>query len=134
MLIRGGEKFSPHDLEAAAQELPVIRRAAVVQGQDADARIIAVLEVDRALLQDSAAMSRLSRQVKSAAFARAGIAPDSCWFVGSGRIPSTENGKMKHAELRAQIDRGVFAATWSDTMPVESAPTTKDERHVAAVA
>lgn len=126
MIIRGGEKFSPHDLEAASQDLSAIRRAAVIQSQRAEARIIAVLEVDRRLLHDSEVLARLSRQYRSAAFARAGIAPDSCWFVCGGQIPCTENGKMRHATLRAEIDAGRFVAAWSDT--------SQEERHVAAVA
>jgi fatty-acyl-CoA synthase len=118
MLIRGGQKFSPHDLEAAAQEIPAIRRAAVVQSDREDASIIAVLEVDRLLLRDPAELQRLARQYRKAAYARAGIPPDSCWFVWGGRIPCTENGKMQHAALRAQIDSGEFFATWSDTSEV----------------
>ena len=119
MLVRGGEKFSPHDLEAAAQDIPEIRRAAVVQSGREHASIIAVLEVDRLLLRDHAELKRLARQYRSAAHARAGIAPDSCWFIWGGRLPYTENGKMQHAALRAQIDSGEFFATWSDTSEVD---------------
>lgn len=120
MLVRSGEKYSPHDLEAAAQEISAICRAAVVQSQRDDARIIAVLEVDRPLLQNTTELHRLARLYRSAAHARAGLAPDGCWFVPGGSLPCTENGKMRHAALRAQIDRGEFLATWSDTSPAES--------------
>ncbi|TJZ62549.1 class I adenylate-forming enzyme family protein [Chitiniphilus eburneus] len=118
LLVRGGEKYNPHDIEDAAQGFAAIRRAGVVQ-QD-HGRIVAVLETDRLLLGDAPTLRELAAAIRRAAHARAGIAPDACWFIGAGRIPLTENGKMQHAVLRRLIDSGTLAPVWSDT-PLEAA-------------
>ena len=114
MLMSSGKKYSPHDLEAAATGMPAIRRAAVVQSSRGDERIIAVLEVGGTLLQDEVELERLSCSYRTAAQARAGIAPSDCWFVPDGCLPCTDNGKMRHAALRAGIDHGRFRAAWAD--------------------
>ncbi len=103
LLIRGGEKYSPHDLESLALSEPLIRRAAVVQTDDEAARIIAVLEVDRLKLGDTEAMHKLARSFSKISHVNAGIAPDEIWFEPGGVLPTTENGKMRHAALRQSI-------------------------------
>lgn len=114
LLVRGGEKYSPHDLEMAAQPMADIRRAAVVQLGDEAAAIVAVLEVDRLRLGDAGWRAGLARHFRQAAFAAAGLQPDACWLVAGGRIPTTENGKFRHAALRDMIERGELRPEWAD--------------------
>ena len=115
MLVCGARKLSPHDLEAAAAEMPPIGRAAVVQSARAEARIIAVLEVGRKVLQDESELQRLSCSYRNAARQRSGIAPSDCWFVLDGCLPCTDDGKIRHAALRSGIDHGRFIPAWADT-------------------
>ncbi|MET3133692.1 acyl-CoA synthetase (AMP-forming)/AMP-acid ligase II [Oxalobacteraceae bacterium GrIS 1.11] len=114
MLVRAGQKYSPHDMEMAAAGIPEVRRAAVVQLPDASAAIVAALEVDRRLLQQPTLLAVLARTYRQAAFAQAGVAPDACWFLAGGTIPSTENGKFRHAALGAMIAAGVLRPGWAD--------------------
>lgn len=120
LLVRGGEKYSPHDLEMAAQAIADIRRAAVVQLDEPAASIVAVMEVDRLRLADTAWLAALARSFRQMAFAAAGIQPDTCWFVSGGRIPTTENGKFRHAALREMIESGELRPEWAD-VELESA-------------
>lgn len=114
MLMRAGRKYSPHDLEMAARAFPELRRAAVVQLPNASAPIVSVLEIDRRLLSDPDQLAPLARSYRQSAFALAGIAPDACWFVPGGTIPTTENGKFRHAALGAMIASGALQAGWAD--------------------
>jgi acyl-CoA synthetase (AMP-forming)/AMP-acid ligase II len=103
LIVRAGEKFSPHDIETLAQAQPQVRRAAVVQNDDDAATVIAVLEVDRPRLGDTAALEALARDLCREAHRHIGLAPDTCWFVAGGTIPVTENGKVRHAALRQSL-------------------------------
>lgn len=114
LLLRAGEKYSPHDLEMAAQAIAGIRRAAVVQLGDGAGSIIAVLEVDRSRLADAGRLVPLARDFRRAGFSAAGIQPDACWFVGGGCIPTTDNGKFRHAALREMIELGRLRPAWAD--------------------
>jgi acyl-CoA synthetase (AMP-forming)/AMP-acid ligase II len=113
LFVHGASKHALHDVEAAANELLGIGRVAVVRSERDHSRLIAVLEVARALLQDKAMLQQLSRCYEFAARARTGIAPSDCWFIPVGSLPCTENGKPRHAWLRAQIDRGRFVPAWA---------------------
>jgi acyl-CoA synthetase (AMP-forming)/AMP-acid ligase II len=114
MLVRAGQKYSPHDLEMAAHAFPELRRAAVVQLQNAGAAIVSVLEIDRRMLVKPAVLSDLARRYRQSAFAVSGLSPDACWFVGGGTIPTTENGKFRHAALGEMIETGALQAGWAD--------------------
>lgn len=114
LLIRGGEKYSPHEIETAAQTLPAVRRAGVVQLQGGRHPIVAVLEVERTLLREPARLGELAGRLRQLAHQRAGIGPDCCWFVSGGTIPLTENGKMQHGALRQRIADGSLQALWAD--------------------
>lgn len=115
MLVRTGQKYSPHDLEMAAHDFPQLRRVAVVQLQNAKTTIVSVLEVDRRLLNDEKTLSDLARQYRQAAFKFGGISPDVCMFVMGGTIPTTENGKFRHAALRTMIESGTLKPGWADS-------------------
>lgn len=112
MLVRSGQKYSPHDIEMAAHGFPELRRAAVVQLQTTS--IVAVLEVDRRMLNDPATLAALAKRYRQSAFTAAGISPDACWFVSGGTIPTTENGKFRHMALRVMIETGVLQPGWTD--------------------
>jgi acyl-CoA synthetase (AMP-forming)/AMP-acid ligase II len=114
MLVRAGQKYSPHDLEMAAHAFPELRRAAVVQLQNASAAIVSVLEIDRRMLVKPELLLDLAQRYRQSAFAVSGLSPDACWFVGGGTIPTTENGKFRHAALAKMIETGALQAGWAD--------------------
>lgn len=114
MLIRGGEKHSPHDIETAASSIGCIRRAAVIQTQDRHARIICLLDMERRLLHDPSRLDDLARQVRRAIQQRGCLSPDVCAFVPAGSIPVTDNGKVRHADLRARWQDGSLPIAWCD--------------------
>lgn len=130
LLIRGGEKYSPHDLESTALAWPEVRRAAVVQIDDATQQIVAVLEVDRLLLKDPSALAVLGNAISQATHARCGLVADQYGFVPSGAIPATENGKTRHLELRRLIANGQLQPHWTDL--ARGVP--RQEHHAAATA
>lgn len=113
LLVRAGEKYSAHDIESVAQQIDGVRRAAVVQSENCQGTIFAVLEVDRRMLTDTTSLQQITQGVKRSSFAAVGLAPDRCGFVASGDLPCTENGKLRHATLRAKIDASDFKAVWS---------------------
>lgn len=116
LLIRAGAKYCPHDLEAAAQKHPAVRRAAAVQPrleEAAEDPVVAVLEVDRLLLKDPQALEGLAKEVRRACGAECALVPDVLWTVPGGRLPVTENGKLRHAALAEAIRSGAFQPAWS---------------------
>lgn len=114
MLIRGGEKHSPHDLETAASSVDGVRRAAVIQAQDQHARIVCLLETERHVLRDESRLDNLARQVRLAIQRRGYLSPDVCAFVPAGSIPVTDNGKVRHAGLRTLWQAGSLPVVWRD--------------------
>lgn len=126
MLIRNGEKHSPHDLESAALGVEAIRRAAVIQTQDFSARIICLLEVERRCWKAPGTLPRLARKVRQAIQQQCALSPDICAFLPAGSLPSTDNGKMQHALLRSRWQDGSWPQIWRDDQ--EESP------HVASLA
>jgi acyl-CoA synthetase (AMP-forming)/AMP-acid ligase II len=128
MLIRGGAKFSPHDLESTVLVLPEVRRAAVVQpqlGKGEQDPIVAVLEVERWLLKAPERLVSIAHACRQACGMAAGLVPDQVWFVSGGQIPTTENGKLRHRALAEAIALCTFRAAWID--PPTPAPQEADQ-------
>lgn len=120
LIIRSGEKYSAHELESIAQGIEGVRRAAVVQSQNDAGVISAILEVDRRMLNDPAALRSIEQQLRKRAISSVGIAADRCGFVASGRLPCTENGKLRHVALRTSIDEDKFDAVWPQHLEVNA--------------
>lgn len=120
MLIRGGVKHSPHDLENAAVSVAGIRRAAVIQTTRRDAAVMCLLEVGQPQLRDRAQLATLAERVRHAIRQRTTLSPDVCAFLPAGHIPVTDNGKVRHATLREHWQAGRLAIAWFDTDPGEA--------------
>ncbi len=113
LIIRGGEKFSPADLESLALSYPEVVAAAVVgQRNDEDPigfeRIVLVLELAGKLLDNPLALERLCAELCRESNRRFRYQPDRILVTPKGTLPCTSNGKMQHQKLRQQIEHDVF--------------------------
>ena len=134
VLIRGGKKHSPHDLEMAARSTPGIRRAAVIQAQDRHAQIICLLEVEHHLLQEDAQIPTLVSRVRLAIQHRTGLSPDICACLPAGCSPVTDNGKVRHALLRTAWENGKLPIRWREQSRENGAnPESKEKGNVASL-
>jgi fatty-acyl-CoA synthase len=114
LIIRGGEKYAPQDIERFANAREGIAMSGAVgvpplageKGGNYDERLCLVLEASRKLLEDSAAMEAVASAIGRDSFANSGIRPDVCFFVPANTLPFTVNGKLRHQALREMILSG----------------------------
>lgn len=103
MIKRAGTAVAPRELEEAAQRAPEVRIAAALGVHDA-ARdrevIVVVVEAVAAEEEGDRIAAEVSRHVVDVM----GFAPDRVMVVAPRTIPRTENGKLRHALLRAAIE------------------------------
>jgi acyl-CoA synthetase (AMP-forming)/AMP-acid ligase II len=113
LVIRGGLKLAPAELEAlAARQEEVSLAAAVgVNGKDdRGERLALVVEVARNVLEDGGARRRIARELVRAAQRQLTYRPDLVVFSARGRIPLALNGKIQHGALREQLSTGTYPA------------------------
>jgi acyl-CoA synthetase (AMP-forming)/AMP-acid ligase II len=111
LIIRGGEKLAPSDLESIAFLEPEIALCAVVgvdDGAGAMPSVVLVAEIDKGVRSRPDGLRALARRVCAAARRRIGYAPDRLVFAAKGRIPTTLNGKVQHAVLKELLEKGQF--------------------------
>lgn len=118
LIIRGGEKFSPGDLEALAGRFSEIQMSGVIslppeQGVVADDTIVLVLEVPRKIAKDEAAMLDLAAKIDALSQDACGYKADRFLFGTKASIPLTTNGKMQHQALRKLILDDAFPALFA---------------------
>lgn len=105
LLKRGGALLAPRELEEAAQLVRGVRAAAAVGLEDPDGdateRIIVAVEAD-----DDAVSEELSQNVAREIERAIGFAPERVLVLPPRSIPTTENGKIRHAALRSMIANG----------------------------
>jgi fatty-acyl-CoA synthase len=103
ILFAGGRNIFPQDIEAAAAEVPGVRRGRVaafgVPGRRGDDLIVAVESPD----PDTAP---LRRDIRAAILAEFGLAPHAVLLVPSGGLPKTSSGKLRRAETRRRYQCG----------------------------
>lgn len=109
LIVRGGEKFSPHDSETIALQHPEIRQAAVITVESpasGDATTVAILEVNKPLLKERDRLATLAKAIHGESQRRASYAPQRFAFVPAGTLPVTENGKIRYPALRESLQTG----------------------------
>jgi fatty-acyl-CoA synthase len=108
MLKRGGAVIAPRELEEAAQRVPEVRVAAAVgltpDAADGEAIVVVVEAHDHAT-----AGRRIAAAVSCEIAEQAGLAPDRVLVVAPRSIPRTDNGKIRHDRLRAELERAQTA-------------------------
>jgi len=103
MLKRAGTVIAPRELEEVAQRVPEVRIAAALGVRDAARdRETIVLVVEAAAADEDG--DRIAAEVSRHLVDAMGFAPDRVMVVAPRTIPRTENGKLRHARLRAAIE------------------------------
>jgi len=103
VLFAAGRNVFPQDVEAAAAEVPGVRRGAVaafgVPSQRGDRLVVAVES-------RGAEPARLRRDVAAAVLAEVGLAPYAVVALPPGRLPKTSSGKLRRVETRRRYQSG----------------------------
>jgi acyl-CoA synthetase (AMP-forming)/AMP-acid ligase II len=104
LIVIGGEKYAPHDLEAAINQVDGVREGcAVVFGVLSDARgtedLAAVVETR---LTDNAALDALRQRIRDAVSAATGLGLRHVLLVPPGGIEKTTSGKLARRATRAR--------------------------------
>lgn len=107
LVIKGGRKYHPQDLEAAANEVPGIRKGLVVAfdapAEGGPGEILVLVAETR---EPAAAHGALERAVNDAVLAAVGTPVDRVVLVPPGTIPKTSSGKLRRRETRERFLAG----------------------------
>jgi acyl-CoA synthetase (AMP-forming)/AMP-acid ligase II len=117
LIKRGGGVVAPRELEEAAERVAAVRLSAAVglPGASGGEEAVLVAEVDPAAAGDGAAQ-RVAAEIVDAVGTSLGWAPEILLVVPR-TIPRTENGKVRHGEVRRLLaggELGSAAALWGD--------------------
>lgn len=112
LIIRGGEKFSPSDLEALSMEHGDVQMSGVVgvisDKNNPDEQIVLVMEVAKKVLDQEYAQRELAKKICVEAQERCRYMPDVIVYTNKGCIPVTNNGKLQHQVMRKAIEDDSF--------------------------
>ena len=102
LIIKGGRNLSPHEAEAAAGDVPGVRRGCVAAFGAADAergteQFVVVAETR---VTDAEAREALLRAVTAAVTDALGVAPDHVALAPPGSAPKTSSGKIRRGAAR----------------------------------
>jgi fatty-acyl-CoA synthase len=105
MLKRGGAVLAPRELEEAAQNIEHVKVAAAVGVARADESmtedIVLAIEIDPRAEDADGVAAAAAAEVHRVL----GFAPDRVIVLPPRAIPRTYNGKIRHAELRKQLEK-----------------------------
>jgi acyl-CoA synthetase (AMP-forming)/AMP-acid ligase II len=113
LIIRGGEKYVPGELETVATLENEVAQCAVVGVDDpknAIQSIVLVAEIDKEVRARPGAVTSIAQRICDSARQRLGWGPELLVFTPRGRIPTTLNGKIQHVALKALLERNAFGA------------------------
>ncbi len=107
LIIKGGHKYHPQDLEAVAEEHAAVRVGGssaflVPRADDRDERLVLVVEIAPATGRDADVGQEIRRRV----FEAAGIRVDEVVMVVPQQLPRTTSGKIRRAEARRRFLAG----------------------------
>ena len=107
ILIIGGRKFAPHDVEHVVAAIAGVRRGAVAafasRGSDGSDQLILALAPDPRTRPEPDA---LARAVRLSVFSHFGLTPASIVMIRPGDIPRTSSGKLARAACRTAYESG----------------------------
>lgn len=103
MIKRAGSLIAPREIEEAAQRATGVRVAAAtsIPAGRHDEEIVVAVEVSPA--SDRSA-DQIAAEVSREVVGALGFAPGRTRILPRGSIPRTENGKIRHARLRALLE------------------------------
>jgi fatty-acyl-CoA synthase len=103
MIKRAGAVIAPRELEEAAQRVEGVRVAAATSVRAAthgDEIIVVAVEPER----DDASAEKIASSVSRQIVAALGFSPGRITVLPRRTIPRTENGKIRHGQLRALLE------------------------------
>ena len=109
LIIIGGRNLYPHDIEAAAAEVPGLRpgrvaAVGVTEPERATEVLVLLAEFTAGPATAAAAAASLRQQLR----ARFGVLPHDIVLLPRGQVPLTTSGKLRRAQARADYERGAF--------------------------
>lgn len=115
ILIIGGRKFAPHDVEHVVATIPGVRRGAVVafascSRNGTDELVVALALDPRVRVEPESVL----RTVRSSVHGHFGVTPADIVFVRPGDIPRTSSGKLARAACRSMYE----GDAWTPAIPV----------------
>ena len=106
LLKHGGATYAPRELEDAAIEVAGVLASAAISLRDrARGEELPVLVVERAT-GAAGSPADLARAVAESVRRELGILPGEVLIVAPGTLPRTDNGKLRHGELRRLLSAG----------------------------
>jgi fatty-acyl-CoA synthase len=107
LLIIDGRNYYPQSLEWVVEELPGVRRGAVVAfsipGADTEALVVV------AETRSKAERPELTRQIRQSLRASIGLVPADVVLVGPGQLPKTSSGKLQRQKAKQMYSNGSFS-------------------------
>jgi fatty-acyl-CoA synthase len=106
VIIMGGRKIYPSDIERAAGRVPGVRPgcAVAVRLDAGHSRETFAVAVESAAWQDPAHVRRIERQVAHEVVAEADVRPRNVVVLQPGTIPKTPSGKLRRAHAMALVN------------------------------
>jgi 1-acyl-sn-glycerol-3-phosphate acyltransferase len=105
LVIKGGRKYHPQDIERAAQRVAGVRQGCVV-AFDAPSERGETIVVAAETAASAAERERIVREVIAAVGGEIGTPPDQVLLVPPRTIPKTSSGKLQRREARARYIKG----------------------------
>jgi acyl-CoA synthetase (AMP-forming)/AMP-acid ligase II len=105
---RGGALLAPRELEEAALEVAGVRLAAAVSVPDPEGATEQIVVMAEIKDPHGGAGERAAQDIAAAVRTALGFAPERVLVVPPRTIPSTLNGKVRHARLRDLLEGGTW--------------------------
>jgi len=126
LVIKGGRKYHPQDIERAAQRVAGVRQGCVV-AFDAPAERGEAIVVVAETARPAAEHERIVREVVAAVAGEIGTPPDRVVLLPPRTLPKTSSGKLKRRETRTLFVKGGLAGrarpAWLDLASSGSTPS-----------
>jgi acyl-CoA synthetase (AMP-forming)/AMP-acid ligase II len=109
LIIIGGRNLYPHEIEAAAAEVPGLRPGRIAAfGVTERNRATEVLVLLAEAADSAAAGATTAASLRQRLRARFGVVPHDIVLLPRGQVPVTTSGKLRRAQARADYERGAF--------------------------
>ncbi len=109
VVIKGGRKYHPQDIERAASGVAGVRKGCVVAFDLRDPLRGEAIVVVAETREPAARHGELARRISEAVTAAVGTPADRVELVAPGSLPKTSSGKLRRRESRARLAAGTLA-------------------------
>jgi len=110
LIIRAGRNIYPAEIEAAAGEVPGVRKGcvAVFGSEDPDRGTERVILLAETRETEAEALSELRQRIEEAVAPLLDAPPDEIVLVPPHAVPKTSSGKLRRASAREMFERGTL--------------------------